>query len=272
MNNLLLNENISEYAVIDFDRLLVINPRLLPRDADIKSALVILMPYRHKNITPRDGLNAGLFARCKDYHLYFAELAKRLVPKLEALSGGRVWAFADHSPIHEKNAAKTCGLGFMGKNGLLINKRYGSYVFIGEFLFEKRMAELLRSTETDCLNCNACIKSCPTLAIGKDGVDIKSCLSFVSQKNKKTDEDISLLAKHKTVWGCDICQQVCPCNKNTSYSAIPYFNENLIEDFSLELPDGMSEEMFKKYAFSYRKREVITQNFLTAVGKYDIMA
>jgi len=272
MNKLLSAENISEYAVIDFDKLSVKNPRLLPEDVDVKSTLVILMPYRHKNITVKDGLNAGLFARCKDYHGYFAQLAKRLIPTLEGFSGGRVLGFADHSPIDEKGAALMCGLGFMGKNGLLINKRYGSYVFIGEFLFEKRLPELLHKTDGTCLNCGACIKACPTNAICHSGTDIRNCLSFISQKKKKAEEDTSLLSEHRTLWGCDICQQVCPHNKNVSYSPIPYFNEEVIDNFSFELLEGMSEENFKKYAFSYRKREVITQNFLTAVGKYDIMA
>ncbi len=271
MNNILLSESISEYALIDFDKLLLKSPHLLPEGADIKSALVILMPYRHKGIAPTDGLNAGLFARCKDYHLYFKELAKRLVPRLEALSGGRVWGFADHSPIDEKNAAMMGGLGFIGKNGLLINKRYGSYVFIGEFLFEKQLPELLHKTENSCLECGECLKACPTKAIKSGGVDISNCLSFISQKNKKTEGDGAVLAKHRTLWGCDICQQVCPHNKNAAYSPLPFFNEEIITDFTKELLEEMSEENYKKYAFSYRKRKVIVENFLTAKGKYDII-
>lgn len=271
MDKLLLNENISEYGVIDFSKLRIITPHLLPKDTEIKSTLIILMPYRHKDITATDGLNAGLFARCKDYHLYFKELAERLIPKLESISGGKVYGFADHSPIHEKDAARMCGLGFIGKNGLLINKRYGSYVFIGTFLFEKHLNEVLHQTDNTCLSCNACLTACPTGAIGKGGVDITLCLSCISQKSKKTDGELTLLKKHSTLWGCDLCQQVCPHNKSCEYSPIPYFAEDVITDFSEELLTEMSEENYKKYAFSYRKRKVIIQNFLTANGKYDII-
>lgn len=271
MDKLLSTENITEYGIIDYKKLKVITPHLLPKDASAKSALIILMPYRHKDIKTTDGLNAGLFARCKDYHLYFKQLSQRLIPKLEALSHGRVWGYADHSPIHEKDAARSCGLGFIGKNGLLINKRYGSYVFIGTFLFEAPMQELLHSADNTCANCNACIEACPTKAIGRCGVEVSNCLSFISQKNKKTEEDNSVLENHRTLWGCDICQNVCPHNRDALFSPIPYFAENVITDFTKELLEEMEEEIYKKYAFSYRKRKVIVQNFLTATGKYDIM-
>ena len=267
MNKLLSAENISEYAVIDFDKLSVKNPRLLPEDVDVKSTLVILMPYRHKNITVKDGLNAGLFARCKDYHGYFAQLAKRLIPTLEGFSGGRVLGFADHSPIDEKGAALMCGLGFMGKNGLLINKRYGSYVFIGEFLFEKRLPELLHKTDGTCLNCGACIKACPTNAICHSGTDIRNCLSFISQKKKKAEEDTSLLSEHRTLWGCDICQETCPhtiaAKRNgTVYSPIPFFQEASIPELTLSIFDEMSDTEFAGRAYAWRGRDTIRRNLL----------
>ena len=271
MKTLLQSKSITEYAVINFNKLKVINPRLLPERIDIKSALVILIPYRHEDIKATDGLNAGLFARCKDYHGYFNALAKDLIPYFEKTSGGRVFGFADHSPIHEKDAALKCGLGFIGKNGLIINKRYGSYVFIGEFLFEKQLPELLHKTEPGCLACNACIHACPTQAIDKGGVKINECLSCISQKNNKTTEELTLLAENRTLWGCDICQQVCPHNNGASYSLLPYFAEDIITEFTEDLLCSMNEENYKKYAFSYRKRKVIIPNFLTAKGKYDIM-
>ncbi len=270
MEKLLFKEGITEYGIIDFEKLKVINSRLLPKGT-ISSALMILMPYRHEEMRFTDGLNVGLFARCKDYHAYFALLKEKLLPDLEAKSGGKVYGFADHSPIHEKDAAAKCGLGFIGKNGLLINKRYGSYVFIGTFLFEKQLKERTAGTESTCIGCGACLSACPTAAIGKDGVTIERCLSCISQKSSKTDEELEVLSKNRTLWGCDICQKVCPHNSNAAYSTIPYFAEELIAEFTEELLCKMSEENYKKYAFSYRKRKVIIQNFLTAKGKYDII-
>ncbi len=270
MEKLLLKEGITEYGIVDFNKLKVINPRILP-EGQIGSALMILMPYRHEGVHLTDGLNVGLFARCKDYHAYFLSLKEKLLPVFEAKSGGKVYGFADHSPIHEKDAAAKCGLGFIGKNGLLINKRYGSYVFIGTFLFEKTLKEKIISTENSCIGCDACLSACPTGAICKNGVNAAVCLSCISQKSKKTVEELVVLHKNRTLWGCDICQTVCPHNANAAYSTIPYFAEELITAFTEELLCEMSEEIYKKYAFSYRKRKVIIQNFLTAMGKYDII-
>lgn len=268
---LLEENNIYEYGIIDFEKLSVINPRLLPKDIDIKSALVFLMPYRCKGVMVEDTLNAGLFARVRDYHAYFALLSKTLIPELEAETGSRVWGFADHSPINEKQAASLCGLGFIGKNSLLINKRYGSYVFIGVFLFSERLKEHTKDINGQCGSCSLCKEHCPTLAIGEGHVDIDACLSAISQKKKKSEEERVLLKRTKTVWGCDLCQLCCPFNRAAEFSDIEYFSENVITCFSAEIIDGMDEETYKNYAFSFREKKVISENCLTAEGNCDII-
>jgi len=272
MEQLLLDEKISEYGIIDFEKLEIITPHLLPKNAEIKSALVILIPYRRDDIIIKDKLNAGLFARCKDYHVFFNGIAEKLKPKFESYSGGKVFAFADHSPIHEKNAAVKCGLGIKGKNGLLINKKYGSYVFIGVFLFEKKLEERIHTCTIKCNGCNACLNACPTKALCADGYEVSKCLSAISQKKTKNANELIALKGNKTVWGCDICQQACPLNTNVESSPIEYFSDDVITDFYTCKLKDMDDATYRKYAFSYRKRDVITQNFLTATEGYDIIS
>ena len=270
MKELLKNNKISEYGIVDFEKLTVINRRLLPKE-QIKSVLFVLMPYKTGNVFPTDGYNMGLFARITDYHLYFSRLSEKLLSRLEEISGGKVFAFADHSPIFEKEGAAKCGLGFIGKNSLLINPTYGSFVFIGCFLFTKRIEEEIRNCDLNCGDCNACTKACPNNAIGDDKIDTKLCLSAISQKKNKAIEDKIILAKTKTVWGCDICQNVCPYNKQAVSSPLLDFDENAIENISAEMISTMGENEYKKYAFSYREKNVISENLLTAKGKCDII-
>ncbi|MBE6678576.1 MAG: epoxyqueuosine reductase [Ruminococcaceae bacterium] len=267
----LLNDcGITEYGVIDFDKLTVINERLLP-DTPVKSALLVLLPYRTGNIKANDSYNIGLFGRIKDYHMVFAGIADKLTPEFKNNFGGEVSFYADHSPVHEKEAAAKCGLGFIGHNSLLINPKYGSFVFIGCFLFSKRLEERLLECNYNCGKCAKCIELCPTGAIDKNGINVDRCLSGVSQKKKKTEEELKILQQTKTVWGCDICQNACPYNRNALFSQIAEFDSIALKHISAEIIEEMEDAQYKQYAFSYRPKKVITENFLTADGKRDII-
>lgn len=268
IDDLMRAEGITEYATINFEKLKQINPRLL-HGASVQTALIMLIPYRHTEQRLLDGCNVGLFARCGDYHLYASMLFDRLLPKLKSEYGGDIYGFADHSPIAEKDAAQKCGLGFIGKNGLLINRRYGSFVFIAELLFTTKLEESTRELSVGCGGCNACVNACPTDALGDGGFERERCLSAISQKKKKTPDERALLHRTKTVWGCDICQNACPYNKKAEYGNIDFFTESFLSDFSKESVISMSDEEYGKYAFSYRSKAVMEENFLTVSEGYD---
>ena len=257
------SEGILEYGIIDMNKLSTRNPRLLLEVTGFKSALIFLVPYRFKGLKARDGINAGHFARCRDYHLWFDGLFKRALPVLRKISGGAVRGYADHSPINESEAAQLCGLGFRGRNTLLINPRYGSFVFIGSFFFERHLEESIKNGARDssCGSCFSCVDNCLAGALNRDGVDLSKCLAAVSQKKRKTEEEKALLKQTRTLWGCDRCQDACPRNSDVEESGIPYFKEGFIESFSPELVGGMSDEKFAEYAFSFRGRKVFAENF-----------
>ena len=152
----LQKKNIDWVGVLPLSDCRVIRPYLLER-ANISSGTVFVMavPYR----TPacdEPGRTISAYAVSRDYHLFFEELFGELLPYLkEKFPNNRFAAFADHSPISELHAAAHAGLGVIGKNGLLLTQKYGSYVFLGEVITDFEIP--CRAHEVGfCLDCGAC--------------------------------------------------------------------------------------------------------------------
>lgn len=261
MKKIFKNKNITEYAVIPFDEALVINPRLMPEEK-INSIVVFLVPYKSTNI-PKDNYGISAYARVKDYHGYMKMLFAELVPELSEKFGVNFYGFADHSPVNEKLCAAYGGLGVIGINSLLINEKYGSFVFIGVFLSplktENKAKEII-----SCINCGKCAEHCPGKAITANGITAEKCLSGLSQKKRLTEEEQQIVTYAGLCWGCDICQNVCPMNEKALFSPIDYFKDTYLDNVSTELIESMDDEEYSKYAFSWRKKEVILRNMHSA--------
>ena len=262
-------EGITECGFLPRSHFRILNERLMQRCGDVQSAVMFLIPYRCATL-PRDGLNISLYARVKDYHTYFSALAGRLTEVLTGrFPGERFYGFCDHSPIDEKAAAAQCGLGILGRNSLLINRTYGSFVFIGSLLTSMVLCgEESDRTTAFCCGCGRCKRSCPVSAITGTGIDRARCLSAITQKKHKTPEEEALLRKTGAVWGCDICQLVCPMNAAAAYTEIPFFKNSFADMLSAASIEAMSDEEFALYAFSWRGRNVITENIRRVHRKY----
>lgn len=241
---------------------LVRKPRLLERIPDAKTVVLAAIPYRVSGETS----NLAQFARCRDYHAYAADLGQRCAALLtehypECAAAG----FADHSPYDEVHAAALAGLGLLGDNGLLITDRYSSYVFLFELVTTLTEAELdaediPRGTGIirECEHCGACRNACPR---GCTNGDRTRCLSAISQKKAAlTEEETTLLQQAAYIWGCDICQDVCPHSQNAEETNIHYFRENRLLMLTEEQLDRMSDEEYRSYAFGWRKKEVMARN------------
>ncbi len=174
-----------------------------------KSAVVILCGYLQAEGTPRHP-HISLYAQGTDYHLYVKEKLSALA---DGLPPGSFRCLCDTAPLLEKYWARQAGLGFIGRNSLLLNPQLGSYCFIGVLLtrngFDRYDTPLVETPERPhpCAGCRRCEQTCPAGALN-EGLDANKCLSYITIESK--DERPSLPA---CCWfGCDACQTACPAN------------------------------------------------------------
>lgn len=161
-----------------------------------------------KNIFPR------YFTRI-DYHIVIKKMLKKFVENLKKEIGNfECRIFVDTGPLIEKYWAKKSGIGFIGKNSLIINKEFGSFIFLSEVIIDIEI-EPDREIENLCGECRRCIESCPTGAIVGEGIiDARKCLSYLTIEKREISEfEKSLIEKGNKIFGCEICQDVCPFNK-----------------------------------------------------------
>lgn len=223
------------------------------------SAVVCLFPYY---CGESDG-NLSLYTRSLDYHLV---IKKKLSPVCDfirtLMSDAECEIFADTGPEVDRQLAYEAGLGFYGKNKMLINDDFGSYFFIGYILCNLNLTPDTPLQKT-CMGCNRCMENCPGGALGKD-FDINRCASHISQKKGNlTESEIAILKKSSLVFGCDICQRICPHN-NITPKPMEDFTKDLIDNINLSDLESLSNrEFMKKYknrAFSWRGKGVLERN------------
>ena len=262
MDRLLLEcmrqEKIEYYAVLDYNDCEVSSPRIAERMGfSPKSVVVMLLPYFVD--VPQ---NFSVYAASLDYHLAVREITGRIIDRLsESFAQYSYFGFGDHSPIDERRAALSAGLGILGKNRLLINEKYGSYCFIAEIITDAPIA-LLKAIKplpvSHCDGCNACISACPT---GILRGECDECLSALTQQKGELRADVAeLMRKTGTAWGCDECQRACPYNAEPRQTPIDFFHRDRITLLSEELLSGMSDSEFERRAFSWRGRKTVERN------------
>ncbi len=252
------SKNIEYYAAIDYKNLREINPSIILRSGfSPESVIVFLLPYYAGECK-----NLSIYSAAKDYHIFIKYITTAITNCLMKLyPDNKFCGFGDHSPIDERHAALSGGLGVLGDNGLLINEKYGTYIFIAEIITDILPEELGCSEPKEikrCKGCGSCFRACPTGILRGEG---SYCLSAVTQrKGELSKEEISLMKKYNTVWGCDICQTACPYNKMPKTTPIEFFKEGRITNLTTEILDKMTDEEFKERAFAWRGRKTIARN------------
>lgn len=155
------------------------------------------------------------FAYGKDYHLTVKEKLNNLLIFIQThISPCTGRAFVDSAPILERSWATAAGLGWTGKNSLLITRRFGSYVFIGDLITNLELTYDDPFTRDHCGTCSRCIDACPTKAIVSSHViDARKCISYHTIESKDQIPDDIQSKLQNQIFGCDICQDVCPWNQ-----------------------------------------------------------
>lgn len=199
------------YMERNFDKRL--DPRLLVEGA--KSVVSLAVHYQvSEDLIPRNNYRIARFGLGKDYHFVIREKLEQLVQALEPLSGPLQYrVFTDSAPVMERAWAKRSGLGWTGKNANLIIPRWGSWFLLAELISDLELT-YDRAFEKDyCGTCTNCIDACPTGAIiAPKVIEARKCISCYTTEFK--GELPSELKDSISPWifGCDICQEVCPWN------------------------------------------------------------
>ncbi len=218
---------------------------------DAGSIIVLSIPYKHDN---RDGV-MSMGSMSKDYHKIFDEIALTIREKNII---GNFNHYADTGPLFDRSVALISGLGFKGKNEFVINKYCGSYFYIAYLITEDRFDEYNEKIDYDCGDCDRCMRACPTGAINESAFKPERCLSHITQAVEIDEEFFPYI---KTLYGCDICQRVCPYNKNTP-NGLDVFKPNEAIDYEkLFLYSNKDyKTIFGDKAFFWRKRNIIKRN------------
>ncbi len=248
-------EKIEYFATLPWCEAYIKNSNKWQRESagrEVFGVTVFLLPYF---IAEEGGKrNISLYAVSEDYHMYFSQLFARAQNQIQ----GEILGFCDNSPLDDRKMALDGGLGVLGKNGLVINEKYGSFVFIGAFVHLSPVAVSVAVEHKNCLGCEKCKKACPAGCVGGS---FDGCLSGLTQKKKRDERENAMLLKGKLIWGCDICQEVCPMNQRVSETPLDFFRKNRIEKLTLDILDDLvAKDKLKTRAFGWRGEGLLREN------------
>ncbi|MBX5477368.1 MAG: tRNA epoxyqueuosine(34) reductase QueG, partial [Clostridia bacterium] len=218
------------------------------------------------------------YAAGHDYHRLLAWRA-RAIAAFIAAHGYRSWWQADTGPLAERAFAAATGLGKIGRNGLLIVPGAGTWIFLALVLTDAPLAPSRPEPFDPCLGCDRCLRACPTGALAEGGaVDTTRCISYATQRRDDIPE-AQRRAMGLWVWGCDVCQDVCPHNGPLRVDAVarsgptalsPRLGPGVRPDLAslARLGKGAFRRRWGQSAAAWRGRHVVQRNALVALGNW----
>ena len=241
-------------------------------------SIALAYPSRIENEPKRvRGERRGEFARAswgRDYHFILREHLDELIDYMQEELGAeaRFKPMVDTGELIDVAVAARSGIGFIGRNGLLITKEFGSYVYLGEIITNIPF-EADAPVDYDCGDCRRCIDGCPTQALlGNGEINAQKCLSYQTQ-TKKYMPDEYRRKMGKVIYGCDICQIVCPYNRGVDF----HLHEEMEPDYNKVRPElepmlSLSNREFKnqfgEMAGSWRGKKPLQRNAIIALANY----
>lgn len=224
------------------------NPQLLVENS--KSVISVLYNYfPEKEINKINNYSISKYAYGNDYHHIIKQKLAKLLTLIEEKTGKiNARIFVDSAPVLDRAWAKKSGLGFIGKNTLLINKKAGSFLFIGQIIIDLELSyEENIDPKNYCGSCTKCIEACPTNAIKDNYIDARSCISYLTIEYKG-ELPHNLKGKFNNwIFGCDICQDVCPWNRFAYPHNEPLFEPNSnLKEMTITQWKNMDKPLFSK--------------------------
>lgn len=255
----------NEFEEKDIDKR--INPFIYMEDG--RTIISIAFPYMHEKYNS-SSIYFSKYTLGMDYHKVVSSYLERICDFISSL-GGKAKYFVDSNALPERYIAYLCGIGFRGKNNLIITKKYGSYVFLGEIITDLEMESDIPK-ESECGECDLCLKSCPTKAINKAKSNPNICLSYITQKKELEDYWLSKFGGR--LFGCDTCQNICPYNMEIGYSEIKEFKpfdfmKNIDHEELLDMSKKEFNEKYKLTSCGWRGKNVIQRNVLINLFNLD---
>jgi epoxyqueuosine reductase len=258
------NHGQMDYMSSHFDKR--VDPTLLVPDA--KSVISLAFNYYSNNTQDDDEApKISMYAYGKDYHQVVKNKLKVFYDWIIATFGhveGRT--FVDSAPVLERDWAKRSGIGWIGKNTLLIHPKKGSYFFLAEIILDLEL-HYDHVISDYCGTCTKCIDACPTDAISPQGyfMDGSKCISYLTIELKSSIPEEFKGKMNNWMFGCDICQQVCPWNRfSTPHSETSFLPSNELltikKDEWLAISEPVFDMLFKGSAVKRTKFEGLKRN------------
>ncbi len=213
------------------------------------------------------------YARGADYHHGLRQRMNQLLAWIrEVVPGCHGRGVVDTAPLLERDFARRAGLGWFGKNTMLLNKRLGSYFFLGALLLDLSLQPDPAHETSHCGTCTACLDACPTQAFTGPGMlDARRCISYLTIELKGAIPPDLRTGLGDWVFGCDVCQEVCPWNRKAPPGSEPAFQPRPeLEAIDLVELLGLSEEEFRRRfrgtALTRPKRRGLLRNAAIVLG------
>lgn len=238
--------------------------------AECKSILVLAIPYAPLH-SQQNTLQIASYALGEDYHEVLPQKLQAIVAFIEEQLGHSIpnRYYTDTGPVLERELAQRAGLGWIGKNSMLINPHAGSTFFLAEILLGLELEPDEPFTTDHCGTCTRCITACPTQCILPDRtLDARRCISYLTIENKEEIPEDLRPHMQNWVFGCDICQQVCPWNR-FSEEADPAFETKIplpVLTSDLLLTPMEFNQRFKRSPVKRAKHRGYLRNLSVALG------
>lgn len=243
--------------------------------AEVRSVVMLGYEYGGRPEPGRSSTTQGrvaAYARGPDYHRYIWDRLNELSAWIEAeFPGSSAHGVTDTAPILERDFARRAGLGWVGKNAMLINPRVGSFFFLAALLTSLELQPDAPFTTNHCGTCTACLDACPTAAFPQPGVvDARRCVSYLTIELRTAIPDDLRRGIGDWVYGCDVCQDVCPWNRFAGRNGVsfPVQPELAMLDCVelLGLSNGEFRRRFRGTVFFRLKRRGLLRNAAIVLG------